>query len=69
MNYGSGTAAGTIARDTVSMGPFTVNPQVFGARLSFPPPFCFLVSGSSVGSFVLFVMTAQARAPSHHPSW
>ncbi|KAI0250106.1 aspartic peptidase domain-containing protein [Lactifluus subvellereus] len=29
MNYGSGTASGTIARDTVSMGPFTVNPQIF----------------------------------------
>jgi len=28
MNYGSGTAVGTIARDTVTMGPFTVNPQV-----------------------------------------
>jgi cathepsin D len=31
MNYGSGTAVGTIARDTVTMGPFTVNPQVLGA--------------------------------------
>jgi hypothetical protein len=30
LNYGSGSAAGVLARDTVSMGPFTVNPQVFG---------------------------------------
>ena len=31
LNYGSGTAVGTIAQDTVTMGPFTVNPQTFGA--------------------------------------
>ena len=34
-NYGSGSASGTIAQDTVSMGAFTVNPQVFGANSPF----------------------------------
>ena len=32
LNYGSGTASGTIARDTVSMGPLTVTPQIYGAN-------------------------------------
>ncbi|KAI0250110.1 aspartic peptidase domain-containing protein [Lactifluus subvellereus] len=50
MNYGSGTASGLVAQDTVSMGPFTVNPQIFGTHVpfSFSPAF-----RSSVGSFVL----------------
>jgi cathepsin D len=30
LNYGSGSASGLLAHDTVSLGPFTVNPQVFG---------------------------------------
>jgi hypothetical protein len=50
MNYGSGTAVGTIARDTVTMGPFTVNPQVLGACFCFT--FASLVFVPSVGSFV-----------------
>jgi len=40
LNYGSGSASGVTARDTVTMGPFTVNPQTFGVY--FPSPhFCF----------------------------
>lgn len=31
LSYGSGSADGTLAQDTVSMGPFTVNSQAFGA--------------------------------------
>ncbi|KAH9006684.1 acid protease [Lactarius hengduanensis] len=31
LKYGSGSAAGTIARDTITMGPFTVNQQIFVA--------------------------------------
>jgi len=31
LSYGSGSADGTFARDTVSMGPFTVNSQAMGA--------------------------------------
>ena len=31
LSYGSGSADGTLAHDTVSMGPFTVNSQAFGA--------------------------------------
>jgi cathepsin D len=31
LRYGSGSANGTIGDDTISMGPFTVDPQVFGA--------------------------------------
>ncbi|KAH9961535.1 aspartic peptidase domain-containing protein [Russula dissimulans] len=31
MSYGSGDASGTVASDTVSMGPYTVNPQTFVA--------------------------------------
>jgi len=31
MSYGSGDAAGLLATDTVSMGPYTVNPQTFGS--------------------------------------
>lgn len=46
LNYGSGSASGVLARDTVTMGPFTVNPQSFGVLLSLtllpflshPPP-------------------------------
>jgi Eukaryotic aspartyl protease len=34
MAYGSGIASGTLVQDTVSMGPFTVNPQAFGAHIS-----------------------------------
>ncbi len=34
LNYGSGTASGVLARDTITMGPFTVNPQAFGVYLS-----------------------------------
>ncbi|KAF8494617.1 acid protease [Russula emetica] len=29
LNYGSGSAEGVLAHDTVTMGPFTVNPQTF----------------------------------------
>ncbi|KAI9453773.1 acid protease [Lactarius psammicola] len=29
LRYGSGSAAGTIARDTITMGPFTVSQQIF----------------------------------------
>ena len=38
LNYGSGSASGILARDTVTMGPFTVNPQVFGVYSPPPPP-------------------------------
>jgi hypothetical protein len=38
LNYGSGSASGILARDTVTMGPFTVNPQVFGVYFPPPPP-------------------------------
>lgn len=31
LSYGSGNATGTLMQDTVSMGPFTVNPQTFVA--------------------------------------
>jgi len=31
LNYGSGSASGVLAHDTVTMGPFTVNPQSFVA--------------------------------------
>ncbi|KAI0250116.1 aspartic peptidase domain-containing protein [Lactifluus subvellereus] len=31
MKFGSGAASGLVAQDTVSMGPFTVNPQIFAA--------------------------------------
>ncbi|KAI0250118.1 aspartic peptidase domain-containing protein [Lactifluus subvellereus] len=31
MKYGSGAASGLVAQDTVSMGPFTINPQIFAA--------------------------------------
>ncbi|KAI0275626.1 aspartic peptidase domain-containing protein [Russula aff. rugulosa BPL654] len=31
LDYGSGSASGVIARDTVTLGPFTVNPQTFVA--------------------------------------
>jgi len=34
LNYGSGSAQGVIAQDTVSMGPFTVSKQVFVAVTS-----------------------------------
>lgn len=37
LNYGSGSASGVVARDTVTMGPFTVNPQTFGVYFPFPP--------------------------------
>jgi cathepsin D len=30
LNYGSGSASGVLVKDTVTMGPFTVNPQSFG---------------------------------------
>ena len=33
LSYGSGNATGTIAHDTVSVGPFTVTPQTFGEQL------------------------------------
>lgn len=36
LNYGSGSASGVLAHDTVTMGPFTVNPQSFGVY--FPSP-------------------------------
>jgi hypothetical protein len=36
LDYGSGSASGVIARDTVTLGPFTVNPQTFGVY--FPSP-------------------------------
>jgi Eukaryotic aspartyl protease len=50
--YGSGNASGTIAQDTVSMGGFTVNPQVFGANSPFfidfwPFNVCALCSAKS----------------------
>jgi hypothetical protein len=32
LKYGSGTASGITALDTVSMGTFTVNPQIIGAN-------------------------------------
>jgi cathepsin D len=38
LKYGSGAAQGGIAQDTVSMGPFTVTSQIFGAFLSHPFP-------------------------------
>ena len=37
LNYGSGSASGLLARDTITMGPFTVNPQVFGVYFPSPP--------------------------------
>ena len=36
-NYGSGSIDGIIAHDTVTMGPFTVPQQIFGASPPFPP--------------------------------
>jgi len=33
LNYGSGSASGVLVHDTVTMGPFTVNPQTFGVYL------------------------------------
>jgi cathepsin D len=39
LNYGSGSAAGLLVHDTITMGPFTVNPQTFGVyfpSLHFP---------------------------------
>ncbi|KAH9053219.1 acid protease [Lactarius vividus] len=38
LRYGSGSATGVIARDTITMGPFTVDQQIFGAFLSLPTP-------------------------------
>jgi aspartyl protease len=38
LNYGSGSASGVIIRDTITMGPFTVNPQTFGVYFSSFPP-------------------------------
>lgn len=35
LNYGSGSASGVLVHDTVTMGPFTVNPQSFGAYFPF----------------------------------
>lgn len=47
LDYGSGSASGVIARDTVTLGPFTVNPQTFGVY--FPSPhFRFYLSPSSL---------------------
>ena len=34
LSYGSGSADGTLAHDTVSVAPFTVNSQAFGALVS-----------------------------------
>src|SRR6267154_675842 len=36
LNYGSGSASGVLVHDTITMGPFTVNPQSFGVY--FPSP-------------------------------
>jgi Eukaryotic aspartyl protease len=33
LTYGSGSAAGVVAQDTVSMGPYTVKAQILGANL------------------------------------
>jgi cathepsin D len=59
MNYGSGAASGTDAQDTVSMGPFTVNPQTFGTHVPFS---CSSVFHSSVGALFLETPTA-AHSP------
>ena len=39
LNYGSGSASGVLDHDTITMGPFTVNPQTFGVYppVSIPP--------------------------------
>jgi hypothetical protein len=55
LNYGSGSASGVIARDTVTMGPFTVNPQSFGAYFPSPHyPFPSLSPSPSCKPGVLF---------------
>lgn len=41
LNYGSGNAEGVLARDTVTMGPFNVNPQIFGVYFV---PTCLSIS-------------------------
>jgi hypothetical protein len=61
LDYGSGSASGIIAQDIVSMGPFTVTTQVFGAKYSF-------ISGSSVRSFVLGDHDGGATTPKPLPS-
>lgn len=43
LDYGSGSASGVIARDTVTLGPFTVNPQSFGTYF-FSPHFRLYLS-------------------------
>lgn len=63
LSYGSGSASGVIVRDTVTMGPFTVNPQTFGVYLPSPTSVSIPLSSSpSCDPGVLFpVHTCEKR--------
>jgi hypothetical protein len=45
LSYGSGNATGSLARDAVSVGPFTVAQQTFGEQFTQPLPCVLHVSG------------------------
>ncbi|KAI0293237.1 aspartic peptidase domain-containing protein [Russula brevipes] len=64
LNYGSGSASGSLASDTVTMGPFTVNPQAFVAVDTLSSG---LVDGQLAGIMGLgFEGIAKTQAP---PFW
>jgi Eukaryotic aspartyl protease len=65
ISYGSGTASGTIATDTVSMGPFTLPSQTLGATIftSFMHKFQLLQSGALFWETVIAALRVPRLCP------
>ena len=70
MKYGSGSASGVFATDNVTMGPYTVNQQGFGAYF-FPipssPSLFYFLSVSPCGGLTIIPLVACTLSAQESP--